>query len=223
MQKEVPSIHAAIDIGSNTIHLVVARCTHDNLDILEEATELVHIEESVTKTGEISPEKCDATLATLRRYQALAKQHGAEEVLVVAREALRQAHNSSEFLQQVQQKTGLQVHLISGTVEAALTFYRATLDAYEACCKPKPFKKAYRCINKIADELGSERDADVILQGLHAQLDRVLEEEQAGVQWFIDRLESYHKQRQKILETSLQTLDEKALKQQIKVCIPKGA
>lgn len=100
---------------------------------------------------------------------------------------------------------------------------RATLDAYEACCKPKPFKKAYRCIKKIADELGSERDADVMLQGLHAQLNRVSEEEQAGVQWFIDQLESYHKQRQKALETSLQTLDEKALKQQIKACIPKGA
>src|SRR5262249_11545173 len=36
MQKEAPSIYAAIDIGSNTIHLVVARCTQDNLDILEE-------------------------------------------------------------------------------------------------------------------------------------------------------------------------------------------
>ena len=62
MQQERSVIYASIDIGSNTIHLLVARCTGDTLDILETKTELVRIEESVTKTGEISQDKCDAVL-----------------------------------------------------------------------------------------------------------------------------------------------------------------
>src|SRR5215472_14134513 len=43
---------------------------------------------------------------------------------------------------------------------------RATLDAYEGCAKPKPFKGVYRQVKKLADNLGSERDADVMLQEL---------------------------------------------------------
>jgi hypothetical protein len=62
MQQERSVICASIDIGSNTIHLLVARCTRATLDILETKTELVRIEESVTKTGEISQDKCDAVL-----------------------------------------------------------------------------------------------------------------------------------------------------------------
>src|SRR5690348_1637962 len=77
----IAPVHAAIDIGSNTVHLVVARCLPDNLEILADELELVRIGESVNASGAISPEKCDLTIATLQKYQALAKQHAAESVL----------------------------------------------------------------------------------------------------------------------------------------------
>src|SRR5258708_2406972 len=117
---------AAIDIGSNTIHLIVACGTPDDLDIVETTTAEVRSEESVTATGDISPEKRDAILSTVREYQALARQHGAEQILAVATEAIRTAHNSKDLLDEVERETGVQVHLISGTIEAALTFYGAT-------------------------------------------------------------------------------------------------
>lgn len=126
MEEQLPPIHAAIDIGSNTIHIVVARCTPENLDIVEDQVELVRIGESVTATGEISPQKWDAAIAILRQYQALAEQHGAEQILVVATEAIRQAHNSADFLEDVKRETGLEVHVINGEAEAAFTFYGAT-------------------------------------------------------------------------------------------------
>src|SRR5205085_1297158 len=99
MQEQSLPTNAAIDIGSNTIHLVVARCAPDNLDIVEDRVEMVRIGESVTATGEISPQKRDATIALLRQYKEVAEKHGAEQVFVVATEAIRQASNRDEFLE----------------------------------------------------------------------------------------------------------------------------
>jgi len=121
-------MRAAIDIGSNTIHIVVARCTPHDLDIVEDQVELVRIGESVTATGEISPEKAEATIALLKQYKALAEKYAADPIFVVATEAIRQASNSAAFLEQVRCETGLTVQLISGTAEAALTFYGATYE-----------------------------------------------------------------------------------------------
>jgi exopolyphosphatase/pppGpp-phosphohydrolase len=117
---------ASIDVGSNTIHLVVARCTPDDLDILADEFEVVRIGESVTATGAISPQKCAEAVAVLQRYCAVAAHHEANPVLVVATEAIRKAHNSDAFLATVERETGLHVVLIDGNVEATLTFAGAT-------------------------------------------------------------------------------------------------
>ena len=135
MQKQQAPIHAAIDIGSNTVHLVVAHCTPDDLDIIKDEVELVRIGESVTATGEISQQKRQQTIETLCKYKALAEQHGAGQILVVATEAIRQASNSSEFLEHVERETGLKIHLINGDTEAILTFYGAT---YEELRQSRP-------------------------------------------------------------------------------------
>ncbi len=99
---------------------------------------------------------------------------------------------------------------------------RATLDAYESCCQPKTFKKLNKRIKKLADCLGTVRDTDVMLQGFHEQLSQMSSQDQAGVQWLIDRLETYHKQQEKVLKASLQKLDEKAFRQEVKACLSQG-
>ena len=129
MEKQSAPIYAAIDVGSNTIHIVVARCFPSTLEILADTLEMVRIGESVTATGTISPAKTRAALDTLHIYRALAEQHGAERILVVATEAIRQASNQADFIAQVKAETGLDVLLISGTAEAALTFFGATYEA----------------------------------------------------------------------------------------------
>ena len=128
MQKRFSSPSAAIDIGSNTIHIVVARCTPTALDILAEEVELVRIGESVTATGGISHEKQNAALKTLHEYKALAEKYNATPIFVVATEAIRQASNSSDFIETIRRETGLEVQLIEGTVEASLTFLGATYE-----------------------------------------------------------------------------------------------
>src|SRR5260370_15599439 len=135
MREQPSPVRAAIDIGSNTIHIVIARCSPHNLEILEDQVDLVRIGESVTATGEISQQKCDAAIAVLTRYKALAEQYAAHPIFVVATEAIRQATNSASFLARVQHETGLTVQLISGIAEATLTFYGAT---YEVSSGPNP-------------------------------------------------------------------------------------
>src|SRR5215469_4277961 len=133
MQEHSPPVLAAIDIGSNTIHIVAARCQPDNLDIIEDQVELVRIGESVTATGTISAEKRAAAISVLHRYRALAEQHLAEQIFTVATEAIRKASNSDEFLEEIKRETGLEVLLISGNAEATLSFYGAT---YEESRRP---------------------------------------------------------------------------------------
>jgi len=109
MQHQFSPIRAAIDIGSNTIRLVVARSASSDLDIVVSKEELVRIGESVTATGAISQEKAEAAIALLNQYKALADKHSADPIFVVATEAIRQASNSAAFLERVQRETGITV------------------------------------------------------------------------------------------------------------------
>src|SRR5258708_38344756 len=102
-------MRAAIDIGSNSIHIVVARSTSNDLDIVEDQVALVRIGESVNATGEISHEKAEAAIDLLKEHKALTGKHVADPIVVVATEAIRQARNSAAFVHHVQRASGLAV------------------------------------------------------------------------------------------------------------------
>lgn len=129
MQNQVPT-RAAIDIGSNTLHIVVAQASPDDLHILADEVDMVRIGESVNATGEISPQKREQTFAVLHKYLDLAASHHAQPVLAVATEAIRKAKNGADFLAELQRETGLAVQLIEGEVEAVLSFYGATYELF---------------------------------------------------------------------------------------------
>jgi hypothetical protein len=99
---------------------------------------------------------------------------------------------------------------------------RATLDAYEAACNPKYFKKLYRRVKDLADVLGKARDTDVMIEDLHARLDLVAVEEQVGLRWLIDRLSVYRQEHQQDLEAFLRELDRTELRKLIDACLPEG-
>ena len=107
-------------------------------------------------------------------------------------------------------------------MRVAIRRLRATLDAYQSICDPKSFKKIYRQVTQIADVLGAARDTDVMLINLHAQLEQVMSEDNAGVEWIIERLQTFREQKQLELESFLQGLDEDVLRQQIEVSIQEG-
>jgi exopolyphosphatase/guanosine-5'-triphosphate,3'-diphosphate pyrophosphatase len=130
-QREEPL--AAIDAGSNTIHLAVARITADGRDLetLEDITTLVRLGADVTASGLIGPERMAHALATLAAQRERAEALSAGIVLGLATEGVRAASNRDEFLKRAREEAGVLLHLLTGEQEAAVTFWGATSGASE--------------------------------------------------------------------------------------------
>jgi len=111
---------AAIDIGSNSVRLKIARLKGSRLEPIHEDREVTRLGESVFKAGFLSPEAMAETIKVLRRFHRAAQRLAADVVRVVATSALRDARNSQAFLEWVRSATGWKVEIISGLEEARL-------------------------------------------------------------------------------------------------------
>ncbi len=129
MNQQTSTILAVIDIGSNTIEVLIARCLPHKLKAIEHQSTMVRLEESVDHKGEISRDKYQLALKAIKKYQKLAKEKRAERILAFATEALREARNGQDFIKAVKRETGIEVQLISGLTEAVLDYYGATNSA----------------------------------------------------------------------------------------------
>jgi exopolyphosphatase / guanosine-5'-triphosphate,3'-diphosphate pyrophosphatase len=119
---------AAIDVGANTIHLVVARITHDGTDIdyVDDELELVRLGADVSATGAIGPERMQRALDTIRNQVATANAHHVETILGIGTEGVRAATNGVYFLEKVLTETGVEIEVVTGDQEASLTFWGGT-------------------------------------------------------------------------------------------------
>ena len=119
---------AAIDAGSNTIHLTVAAPDANGQDLrpLADNADLVRLGADVTEIGAIGPERAQRAIAAIRQQLIIAREHGAETVLGVATEGVRRAANAEAFLRRVEEETGLRLTAITGEQEAALAYWGAT-------------------------------------------------------------------------------------------------
>ena len=114
---------AAIDIGTNSIHMVVVKVTtRYTFDVIKQEKEMVKLGDGVFATNHLSPRAYREGLETIRRYVSLADQLGVDEIITAATSAIREARNGGEFLDEVVQKTGLAPQVISGKEEARLIF-----------------------------------------------------------------------------------------------------
>ena len=111
---------AAIDIGSNSCRLKIARVVQHNLRVVHEDREVTRLGTSVFESGLVSPDAMAATLRALKRFSRAAQEHGANQVRAVATSALRDARNARAFLAWVKDETGWEVEIISGLEEARL-------------------------------------------------------------------------------------------------------
>jgi exopolyphosphatase / guanosine-5'-triphosphate,3'-diphosphate pyrophosphatase len=80
---------AAVDIGSNSVRLKIAKLEGRRLHFLHEDREVTRLGEGVFSTGFLSPESISATVKVLRRFHRATQQFGADSVRVVATSALR--------------------------------------------------------------------------------------------------------------------------------------
>ncbi len=111
---------AAIDIGSNSCRLKIARVVQHNLRVVHEDREVTRLGTSVFESGLVSPDAMAATLRALKRFSRVAQEHGANQVRAVATAAMRDARNARAFLAWVKDETGWEVEVISGLEEARL-------------------------------------------------------------------------------------------------------
>lgn len=116
-------VAAAIDIGSNSIKMSLGRLDGSGrLEEFGQVVDVVRLGQGVDRTGELDPERVEAAIATLQRFAGEARAAGATEIVAVATEATRAARNGAEFLQRIRQDTGIDVRVVDGEEEAALTF-----------------------------------------------------------------------------------------------------
>lgn len=111
---------AAIDIGTNSIHMVVVRIepTLPAFTIIAREKDTVRLGDRDPKTKNLTPEAMTRALASLQRCHDLAVSFQAEEIVAVATSAMREAPNGQAFLQQIESEAGISVNLISGQEEA---------------------------------------------------------------------------------------------------------
>jgi exopolyphosphatase / guanosine-5'-triphosphate,3'-diphosphate pyrophosphatase len=116
---------AAIDVGSNTILLLVAE--HDptaGLTIIAEAEDQPRLGAGLSATGRLSQAAMDRALETLARMSEICRAHGVSRIGAVATAAVREAENAEEFVQQVRAQ-GIPLQTISPETEAALSYRSA--------------------------------------------------------------------------------------------------
>jgi exopolyphosphatase/guanosine-5'-triphosphate,3'-diphosphate pyrophosphatase len=113
-------VFAAVDIGSNSVRLKIARLARRRLQPLHEDREVTRLGESVFAAGLLAPQAMAQTVKVLERFHRAVQKHGADAVRVVATSALRDARNAQAFSDWVHSTTGWRVDIISGLDEARL-------------------------------------------------------------------------------------------------------
>ena len=111
---------AAVDVGSNSCRLKIARVVSHRLKVLHEDREVTRLGASVFESGLASPEAMAATLRALKRFQRAVQAHGVDQIRVVATSAMRDARNAAAFQAWVKAETGWNMEIISGLEEGRL-------------------------------------------------------------------------------------------------------
>jgi len=115
------TVRASIDIGSNSVLLLVAQL--DPFKDLEKLSEITALGKGLDRSGVFSQQALDDTFIALKKFIEVAGKHGVlpGQIIATATEASRVAKNAGEFYRRVESELGLCVKIISGVGEAALT------------------------------------------------------------------------------------------------------
>src|SRR5687768_10891074 len=114
---------AAIDVGSNSIRLVVAEVLPSGgYRVLDEERENTRLAAAMTKTGRLDPKAADATVNVLRNFLSIANGYNTGQIRAIGTSALRDAEDGREFCDRVRKELKLSIDVISAAEEARLAF-----------------------------------------------------------------------------------------------------
>ena len=114
-------MHACIDLGSNSFHLLIGEWEDGRIQIIERLSEKVQLGENVSINGYISPEIFERGQSCLRRFKLLMKQYPVKRYWALGTNTFRIANNAEEFIQAAKVK-GIDISIISGEQEAVLIY-----------------------------------------------------------------------------------------------------
>jgi exopolyphosphatase / guanosine-5'-triphosphate,3'-diphosphate pyrophosphatase len=118
----VPDVLAAVDLGSNSFHMVVARRSHGQLVILDRLREMVRLAAGLSANGLLDDESEERALRCLERFGQRLRAMNANSVRVVGTNALRRAKRKRWFLERARAALGHPIEIISGLEEARLIY-----------------------------------------------------------------------------------------------------
>ena len=112
---------AAIDIGTNSIHMIVVKVRPDlSFEVIDREKEMVRLGAGGLDGRSLTPTAVAAALQTLTKFRRLAETHKVDEIIAAATSATREADNGGDFIAEVDRLTGIRIRVISGTEEARL-------------------------------------------------------------------------------------------------------
>ena len=117
---------AAIDVGSNSVHMVVADVSADGrIEVVDRVKEMVRLGRRTFTTGSLPHHAMELAVRAVKTFIRLARARRVERIRAVATSAVREAHNGPAFVRRLRRETGLPVRVISGADEARLIFRAA--------------------------------------------------------------------------------------------------
>lgn len=165
-------IAASIDIGTNTVLLLVAEIQKGRIEVLEEKQRIPRLGKGVDKLKNLDPNSMERVLTNLKEYRYYLQEHypdALERTIVTATSAVRDASNKDEFLDLVEKMTSWKIQLLSGPKEAETT-YRGALSVLEdrkekfnlildigGGSSELAFGKGYELKNAVSMDMGSVR------------------------------------------------------------------
>jgi exopolyphosphatase / guanosine-5'-triphosphate,3'-diphosphate pyrophosphatase len=112
---------ATIDLGSNTVRLLVADVEGRGWRVVEADQRVTRLGEGLARSGRLGAAPCERTAAAVAEYVARARRAAVDRLAIVATSAVREATNGREFVVTLERATGERVTIVSGDEEAALT------------------------------------------------------------------------------------------------------
>src|SRR5262245_1517767 len=112
---------AAIDIGTNSVHMIVVRVRPDlSFEIVDREKVMVRLGAGGLDGKALTPEAMSAALQALSKFKRLAESHRVDVILAAATSTTREARHGGEFLARIERDTGIRPRIITGTEEARL-------------------------------------------------------------------------------------------------------
>ncbi|MDQ8003224.1 MAG: exopolyphosphatase [Pedobacter sp.] len=113
---------AAIDLGTNTFHLIIAEMVGSEMNIIYKTNKPVKLGEDITLANRIIPTAFGRGINCLKEFKATLDEHGVSKIRAVATSGVRSAGNGQEFIDTVKKETGIAIELIDGNEEANLIY-----------------------------------------------------------------------------------------------------